>query len=83
MKLKELLKVIGFMQDVQILIYEGDGQEEILFEGMASNVPWTYADMLLDNDSGGESTFAFVNEKDQAIIGIYVTEEYNYGKEIY
>ena len=43
---------------------------------MASDVPWTYADMLLDNESGdGESTFAFVNEKGQAIIGIYVMEE--------
>ena len=76
MKLKELLKVISFTQDVQILIYEGDGQEEVLFEGMASDVPWTYADMQLDNESGdGESTFAFVNEKGQAIIGIYVMEE--------
>ena len=76
MKLKELLKVISFMQDVQILLYEGDGQEEILFEGMASDVPWVYADRLLDNDSSdGESTFAFVNEKSQAIIGIYVMEE--------
>ena len=76
MKLKELLKVISFIQDVQILIYEGDGQEEVLFEGMASDVPWTYADMPLDNESGdGESTFAFVNEEGQAIIGIYVMEE--------
>ena len=76
MKLKELLKVISFTQDVQILMYEGNGRDEILFEGMASDVPWTYADMPLDNDSGdGESTFAFVNEKGEAIIGIYVVEE--------
>ena len=76
MKLKELLKVISYIQDVQILLSEGNGQEEILFEGMASDVPWTYADMPLDNDSDdGESTFAFVNEKGDAIIGIYVMED--------
>lgn len=76
MKLKELLKVISSIQDVQILIYEGNDTEEILFEGCAMDVPWTYAEMLLDNDSGdGESTFAFVNEKGNAIIGIYVIEE--------
>lgn len=75
-KLKDLLKVVESIQDVQILIYEGYEQEEILFEGMASDVPWRYADMPLDNDSGDcESVFAFVNEKGNAVIGIYVMEE--------
>jgi hypothetical protein len=75
MKLKELLKVINSIQNVQILLYEGIGSQEILFEGMASDVPWTYADMQLDNSGDGESTFAFVNEKGNAIIGIYVKED--------
>ena len=75
MILKDILKVISYLQEVQILLYEENGTEEVLFEGMASDVPWTYADMKLDNDSGdGESTFAFVNEKGDAIIGIYVKE---------
>lgn len=76
MILKDVLKIIYYLQDVQILINEGNGTDEILFEGPASDVPWTYADMKLDNNSGdGESTFAFVNEKGDAIIGIYVKED--------
>ena len=76
MKLKDLLKIISFTQDVQILIYEGNGTEAVLFEGMVCDVPWRYAEMPLDNDSGDcESTFAFVNEKGEAVIGIYVMEE--------
>ena len=81
MKLKELLKVIGYMNNVQILVYHGVnakmvGEEEILFEGNVLDVPWVYADWALDNDSGdGEAVFTFVNEKGEAIIGIYVVEE--------
>ena len=81
MKLKELLKVIDYMCDVQILAYHGInakmiGEEEVLFEGSVSDVPWTYADWALDNDSGdGEAVFTFINEKGEAIIGIYVVEE--------
>lgn len=75
MILKDILKVISYLQEVQILLYEGNGTDEILFEGPASDVPWTYADMKLDNSGDGESTFAFVNEKGDAIIGIYVMED--------
>ena len=75
MILKDILKVIHYLQDVQILINEGNETDEILFEGPASEVPWTYADMKLDNGEDGESTFAFVNEKGNAIIGIYVEED--------
>ena len=79
MKLKELLKVISDLCDVQILVYHGDHmaiQEETLFEGNVLDVPWTYADWQLDNNSGdGEAVFTFVNEKGEAIIGIYIMEE--------
>ena len=76
MKLKELLKTISYLQDVQILYYHGDASEEVLFEGSVLDVPWTYAEWPLDIDNGdGEAVFSFVNEKGEAIIGIYVVEE--------
>lgn len=76
MRLKILLKYISSEQDVQILLYQGSGQEEILFEGAASDVPWIYADMDLDNDSGdGEAIFSFINEKNESVIGIYIEEK--------
>lgn len=80
MKLKELLKVINYTCDVQILVYHYNekmvGKDEILFEGNASDVPWVYADWTLDNESGdGEAVFTFINEKGEPIIGIYVMEE--------
>ena len=76
MRLKILLKYISSEQDVQILLYRASGQEEILFEGAASDVPWTYADMDLDNDSGdGEAIFSFINEKNESVIGIYIEEK--------
>ena len=81
MKLKELLKIISDLCDVQILVYHGVNakminEEEILFEGNVRDVPWVYADWVLDNDSGdGEAIFTFVNDKGEAIIGIYVVEE--------
>ena len=80
-KLKDALQVISYLSDVQILVFnegpkKGLGEDEILFEGNVRDVPWVYAERELDNDSvDGESIFAFVNEKGNAIIGIYVMEE--------
>lgn len=76
MKLKELLKVISYLQDVQILIFrDGDvktkGTDEIVFEGSVLDVPWIYADCELD----GEAVFTYIDEEGKAKIGIYIVEE--------
>ena len=73
MKLKKLLKHIGFIQKVQILDY-CDGNEEVLFEGYACDTPWQLAKMYLDTDSNGEAIGSIVKD-DEAIITIYVREE--------
>ena len=80
-KLKDVLQVISDLCDVQILVFrQGDkkglGEDEIFFEGNVRDVPWIYADWELDNDIEiGQAVFTFVNEKGEAIIGIYVLEE--------
>jgi hypothetical protein len=76
MKLKELLKIVSSFQDVQILYYHKENSQEVLFEGNVLEVPWIYAEWVLDNICGdGESVFSFINEKGEPIIGIYVMEE--------
>ena len=81
MKLKELLKVISYLEEVQILIFrDGDaktkGTDEIVFDGSVFDVPWTYADCELDNNSGDdEAVFTFIDEKGNSKIGIYIVEE--------
>ncbi len=83
MKLKELLKNIGFDQKVQILeFYQGlhENKDEVLFEGDADKVPWKYADYVLDTDFNGEAIFAFIpDDTNEAWIGIYVREAYYNG----
>ena len=76
MKLKDVLKVISYLQDVQILVYKENNQDEILYEGNVLEVPWIYVDYVLDLVNGdGEAVFSFINEKNESIIGIYVMEE--------
>lgn len=76
MKLKDVLKVISYLQDVQILVYKENNQDEILYEGNVLEVPWIYVDYVLDLVNGdGEAVFSFINEKNESIIGIYVIEE--------
>ena len=73
MKLKKLLKHIGFLQKVQIIDY-CDGKEEILFEGYATDVPWTYADMYLDTDNNGEAIGTVAINNEETAITIYVRD---------
>ena len=79
MKLKKLLKHIEFLQKVQILIYDNDdtlqkiSHEEILYEGLADNVPWCYAEMYLDTDSNGEAIGSFIKDN-ETIITIFIKE---------
>jgi hypothetical protein len=76
MKLKDVLKVISYLQDVQILVYKENNQDEILYEGNVLEVPWIYVDYVLDLVNGdGEAVFSFINGKNESIIGIYVMEE--------
>ena len=72
MKLKKLLKHIGFIQRVQILDY-CNGKEEVLFEGFSTDVPWTYANMYLDTDDNGEAIGTVAIDND-SVITIYVRE---------
>ena len=75
MKLKKLLKHIGFLQKVQILIYNNDNTpQEIVYEGLAHNVPWCYAKMYLDTDSNGEAIGSFIQDN-ETVLTIYVREE--------
>lgn len=73
MKLKKLLKHIGFIQRVQIIDYCNE-KEEVLFEGFSTDVPWTYANMYLDTDDNGEAIGSIVKDN-ETIITIYIKEE--------
>lgn len=73
MKLKEVLKHISLDQKVQLLIYETNNSEEILYEGEVWNLPWRYIELLLDTDNIGEAIYAFVMNN-EAWIGIYLRE---------
>ena len=76
MKLREVLKHIGFDQKVQILIDNSPKAHEVVFEGDAMDVPWVWAEYELDTDINGEAMFAFIpDDKNEAWLGIYVREE--------
>jgi hypothetical protein len=74
MKLKEFLENINLDQKVQLLLYEDDNSEEILYEGEVWNVSWRYVDWLLDTNNIGEAIYAFIMNN-EAWIAIYIKEE--------
>ena len=58
MKLIEILRYISFDTDIQILSYDsGTGKEEVLYEGAMPNIPWTLADLELDNNNGESAIY--------------------------
>ena len=80
LKLKQVLPYIDSSIDIRIydqVSVNGD-QWEIVFEGLAYEVPWIYADRSLidayDNERSG-AMCPYVDEKGQACLRITLAEE--------
>lgn len=58
MKLIEILRYISFDTDIQILSYDSESEkEEVLYKGNMFNIPWTLADLELDNNNGESAIY--------------------------
>ena len=80
LKLKQVLPYIDFGIDIRIydqVSVNGD-QWEIVFEGLAYDVPWVYADRKLieaDDNEGSEAMCPYVDEKRQSCLRITLAAE--------
>lgn len=73
MKLKKILPHLFFLMPIQIIEYNNNNKEEILFEGSVSDIPWELAELKLDTDDNGEAiSILQIEGKQDPVLSIYV-----------
>lgn len=71
MVLKDLLAHIDFTE--KVILKEG---ENVIFKGSVLNVPWIYADFILNTDDNGEALYiADYGKNNESAFLIYIKEK--------
>lgn len=75
MKLKSILKNVDFLQMVKIYDAGAKDDSTALFEGSVFDVPWSIADMKIEEDETVDSIYTqYDREKNEVHLIFYVTD---------
>lgn len=79
LKVKDVLKNFDLYGKVKIFETNAINEEsELLYEGLAFDCPWIWAEMVVDTNEDGEGLFVEIDKNtSEPYLGIYAEEAYN------